>query len=108
MAGEATPRGAATAAAVAPTTRRHGAGAEREGVTEVAPGVYITVSEAADGTRELKRVRFSRRKFTDVAAQQWWEQNRASVMAAQRLTIRSRGGGPGSGLPASDTGAALP
>ena len=81
-----------------PTSTRAGPSAEgavsdvRDSVTEVAPGVYITVSALPDGTRELKRVRFSRRKFSDTAAQSWWEAHRGDVVRDHGLVIRSRAG----------------
>ncbi|CAL9069799.1 protein Brevis radix-like 4 [Musa acuminata AAA Group] len=45
------------------------------------PGVYITIRELADGTRELRRVRFSRERFGEVRAKQWWEENRERIQA---------------------------
>lgn len=59
--------------------------------------MYITVLEHPDGVRELKRVRFSRRKFSDSAAQGWWEQHRGAVIAQHGLTIRSRPGATAGG-----------
>ncbi|KAI3694423.1 hypothetical protein L1987_77388 [Smallanthus sonchifolius] len=38
---------------------------ENEWVEQVEPGVYITIKALPDGSRELKRVRFSREKFDD-------------------------------------------
>jgi mannose-6-phosphate isomerase-like protein (cupin superfamily) len=32
-----------------------------------------------DGTKELKRVRFSRRRFSERQAENWWSENRARV-----------------------------
>ncbi|CAJ1931322.1 unnamed protein product [Sphenostylis stenocarpa] len=33
------------------------------------PGVYITIKQLADGTKELRRIRFSRRRFEEAAAE---------------------------------------
>ncbi|CAN4077296.1 unnamed protein product [Withania somnifera] len=52
---------------------------ESEWIAEDEPGVYITIRQLADGTRELRRVRFSREKFGEVNAKQWWEQNRDRI-----------------------------
>ncbi|KAJ8774239.1 hypothetical protein K2173_009670 [Erythroxylum novogranatense] len=52
---------------------------EAEWVEEDEPGVYITIRQLADGTRELRRVRFSRERFGEVHAKLWWEQNRERI-----------------------------
>ncbi|KAM0935319.1 putative brevis radix (BRX) domain, transcription factor BREVIS RADIX domain-containing protein [Dioscorea sansibarensis] len=52
-----------------------------EWVEQDEPGVYITIRELADGTRELRRVRFSRENFGEVRAKLWWEQNRERIQA---------------------------
>ncbi|CAN1800866.1 Protein BREVIS RADIX [Linum perenne] len=52
---------------------------ETEWVEEDEPGVYITIRQLADGTRELRRVRFSREKFGEVHAKSWWEENRDRI-----------------------------
>ncbi|KAL3497973.1 hypothetical protein ACH5RR_040705 [Cinchona calisaya] len=52
---------------------------ESEWVEQDEPGVYITIRQLADGTRELRRVRFSREKFGEVPAKLWWESNRDRI-----------------------------
>lgn len=52
---------------------------ETEWVEQDEPGVYITIRALPDGTRELRRVRFSREKFGEVHAKLWWEQNRERI-----------------------------
>ncbi|XP_039142032.1 protein Brevis radix-like 1 [Dioscorea cayenensis subsp. rotundata] len=52
-----------------------------EWVEQDEPGVYITIRELPDGTRELRRVRFSREKFGEVRAKLWWEENRERIQA---------------------------
>ncbi|KAK1368312.1 Brevis radix [Heracleum sosnowskyi] len=54
---------------------------ESEWIEEDEPGVYITIRQLADGTRELRRMRFSREKFGEVNAKLWWEQNRDRIQA---------------------------
>ncbi|GKV10592.1 hypothetical protein SLEP1_g21934 [Rubroshorea leprosula] len=54
---------------------------EAEWVEQDEPGVYITIRQLADGTRELRRVRFSRERFGEVHAKQWWEDNRERIQA---------------------------
>ncbi|XP_076955420.1 protein Brevis radix-like 4 [Bidens hawaiensis] len=52
---------------------------ENEWVEQDEPGVYITIKALPGGSRELKRVRFSRDKFGEVHARLWWEENRARI-----------------------------
>lgn len=52
-----------------------------EWVIQDEPGVYITVRELADGTRELRRVRFSRERFAELNAKLWWEENKERIQA---------------------------
>ncbi|XP_073099233.1 PH, RCC1 and FYVE domains-containing protein 1 isoform X1 [Elaeis guineensis] len=52
---------------------------EAEWVEQYEPGVYITLMALHDGTRDLKRVRFSRRKFKEHQAEAWWFENREKV-----------------------------
>ncbi|GKB10372.1 Brevis radix-like protein 4 [Tanacetum coccineum] len=53
--------------------------ADNEWVEEDEPGVYITIRVLPDGSRELRRVRFSRETFGEVHARIWWEENRARI-----------------------------
>ncbi|XP_038989188.1 PH, RCC1 and FYVE domains-containing protein 1-like isoform X2 [Phoenix dactylifera] len=52
---------------------------EAEWVEQYEPGVYITLMALRDGTRDLKRVRFSRRRFKEHQAEAWWFENREKV-----------------------------
>ncbi|KAL1532254.1 protein Brevis radix-like 1 [Salvia divinorum] len=52
---------------------------ESEWIEEDEPGVEITIRQLLDGTRELRRVRFSRDKFGEVHAKHWWETNRDRI-----------------------------
>ncbi|KAE8100366.1 hypothetical protein FH972_018273 [Carpinus fangiana] len=54
---------------------------ETEWVEQDEPGVYITIRELADGSRELRRVRFSQEKFGEVHAKLWWEEIRERIHA---------------------------
>lgn len=54
---------------------------ESEWIEEDEPGVYITIRQLVDGTRELRRVRFSREKFGEVHAKLWWDSNRDRIQA---------------------------
>ncbi|XP_074564496.1 PH, RCC1 and FYVE domains-containing protein 1-like isoform X2 [Curcuma longa] len=59
---------------------------EAEWIEQFEPGVYITLLSLHDGTRDLKRVRFSRRKFGEHQAEAWWSENREKVY--ERYNVR--------------------
>ncbi|VFQ95498.1 unnamed protein product [Cuscuta campestris] len=52
---------------------------ENEWVEQDEPGVYITLTSLSCGTNDLKRVRFSRKRFSEKQAEQWWAENRGRV-----------------------------
>ncbi|XWS73668.1 hypothetical protein CRYUN_Cryun02cG0148300 [Craigia yunnanensis] len=52
---------------------------ENESVEQDEPGVYITLTSLPGGAKDLKRVRFSRKRFSEKQAEQWWAENRARV-----------------------------
>lgn len=58
-----------------------------EWVVHDEPGVYITLCSLPDGGTELKRVRFSRKHFTEGQAEKWWAENGAKV--CERLRAQS-------------------
>ncbi|KAJ8771648.1 hypothetical protein K2173_026825 [Erythroxylum novogranatense] len=59
---------------------------ESEWIEQYEPGVYITLVALHDGTRDLKRVRFSRRRFGEHQAETWWSENRDNVY--ERYNVR--------------------
>ncbi|KAJ0264017.1 Protein Brevis radix-like 2 [Hirschfeldia incana] len=52
---------------------------DTEWVEQDEEGVYITIRALPDGTRELRRVRFSRDRFGETDARLWWEKNKARI-----------------------------
>ncbi|CAK9171457.1 unnamed protein product, partial [Ilex paraguariensis] len=52
---------------------------DNEWVEQEEPGVYITLTSLPGGVKDLKRVRFSRKRFSEKQAEQWWAENRARV-----------------------------
>eukprot|EP01018_Ginkgo_biloba_P030694 Gb_31523 [translate_table: standard] len=50
-----------------------------EWVEQDEPGVYITFMALPGGGKDLKRVRFSRKRFSERQAEQWWAENRLQV-----------------------------
>ncbi|EXB43469.1 putative E3 ubiquitin-protein ligase HERC1 [Morus notabilis] len=69
----------------------NGSKAQQTGKTEWVmqdePGVYITLSSLPGGGNELKRVRFSRKHFTEEQAERWWAENGAKT--CERHNVRS-------------------
>lgn len=59
-----------------------------EWVVQDEPGVYITLSSLPGGHNELKRVRFSRKRFSEEQAQKWWSEN--SNRVCERHNIRNQ------------------
>ncbi|KAK7304929.1 hypothetical protein VNO77_42823 [Canavalia gladiata] len=59
---------------------------ETEWVEQDEPGVYITLTSLPGGVIDLKRVRFSRKRFSEKQAEQWWAENRARVY--QQYNVR--------------------
>lgn len=53
----------------------------REWVEQDEPGVFITIRQHPDGSRELRRVRFSREMFGEVHAKLYWEENRDRIQS---------------------------
>ncbi|CAL9159873.1 unnamed protein product [Musa hybrid cultivar] len=50
-----------------------------EWVEQVEVGVYITFITLPNGQKGLKRVRFSRKHFSEKEAEKWWEENQRKV-----------------------------
>lgn len=50
-----------------------------EWVEQYEPGVYITFVALTGGGKDLKRVRFSRKRFSERQAEHWWTENRLRV-----------------------------
>ncbi|KAL1365428.1 hypothetical protein HN51_013456 [Arachis hypogaea] len=50
-----------------------------EWVEQYEPGVYITFTTLPCGKKGLKRVRFSRKRFSEKEAERWWEENQCRV-----------------------------
>ncbi|KAB1224986.1 Ultraviolet-B receptor UVR8 [Morella rubra] len=50
-----------------------------EWIEQDEPGVYVTLLSLPGGVKDLKRVRFSRKRFSEKEAEQWWALNRVRV-----------------------------
>ncbi|QCD77986.1 hypothetical protein DEO72_LG1g1615 [Vigna unguiculata] len=54
-------------------------GLKADWVEQYEPGVYITFTTLPCGKKGLKRVRFSRKRFSEKEAEKWWEENQSKV-----------------------------
>ncbi|XP_019452767.1 PREDICTED: uncharacterized protein LOC109354608 isoform X2 [Lupinus angustifolius] len=63
---------------------------EAEWIEQYEPGVYITLTALQDGTRDLKRVRFSQRRFGEHQAESWWSENRDKVYDRYNVHITEK------------------
>lgn len=63
---------------------------ETEWVEQDEPGVYITLTTLPGGGKDLKRVRFSRKRFSEKQAEQWWTENRARVYEQYNVRIADK------------------
>ncbi|KAK8572221.1 hypothetical protein V6N13_047833 [Hibiscus sabdariffa] len=63
---------------------------EAEWIEQYEPGVYITLVALRDGTRDLKRVRFSRRRFGEHQAETWWSENREKVYKRYNVSVSDK------------------
>ncbi|XP_030974003.1 PH, RCC1 and FYVE domains-containing protein 1-like isoform X2 [Quercus lobata] len=59
------------------STMRNG---KKEVIEQFEPGVYVTVILLQNGTKIFKRVRFSKRKFDEHQAEDWWSKNKDRVL----------------------------
>ncbi|KAG2617793.1 PH, RCC1 and FYVE domains-containing protein 1-like [Panicum virgatum] len=60
----------------APKLNTHG---EVQLIEQFEPGVYVTLIQLRDGTKVFKRVRFSKRRFAEQQAEEWWRENQERV-----------------------------
>lgn len=63
---------------------------EAEWVEQDEPGVYITLTSLPGGVKDLKRVRFSRKRFSEKQAEQWWAENRTRVYEQYNVRMVDR------------------
>ncbi|KAK1262600.1 Ultraviolet-B receptor UVR8 [Acorus gramineus] len=58
---------------------RYGGEGEGQLVEQFEPGVYVTLVQLRNGTKNFKRVRFSKRRFAEQQAEEWWRENKERV-----------------------------
>nr|CAB3478039.1 unnamed protein product [Digitaria exilis] len=59
---------------------KHGTHGEVQLIEQFEPGVYVTLIQLKDGTKVFKRVRFSKRRFVENQAEEWWRENQERVI----------------------------
>ncbi|KAL8459004.1 hypothetical protein ACS0TY_036472 [Phlomoides rotata] len=52
----------------------------REVMEQFEPGVYVTLLLLPNGTKFFKRIRFSKRRFTELQAEEWWKENKERLL----------------------------
>ncbi|KAL5222691.1 hypothetical protein ABZP36_027404 [Zizania latifolia] len=58
---------------------KHGTHGEVQLIEQFEPGVYVTLIQLKDGSKIFKRVRFSKRRFAENQAEEWWRENQERV-----------------------------
>ncbi|XP_068665315.1 PH, RCC1 and FYVE domains-containing protein 1-like [Aristolochia californica] len=71
-------------------------------IEQFEPGVYVTLVQLRNGTRVFKRVRFSKRRFDEHQAEDWWKENKQRVF--KKYNYRGHDGGPSSAEAGNDAG----
>ncbi|KAI5078096.1 hypothetical protein GOP47_0007920 [Adiantum capillus-veneris] len=69
-----------------------------EWVEQDEAGVYITLVSLPGGGRDLKRVRFSRKRFSEKQAELWWQENKARIHELYHVRVVDKSAMGSSGL----------
>ncbi|KAL9665629.1 hypothetical protein QQ045_021050 [Rhodiola kirilowii] len=70
------------------SSRTKAEGDNTERVIQDEPGVYVTlIPNSSGGGNELKRVRFSRKRFTEEQAEKWWAENGAKLCEKYNIRV---------------------
>ncbi|KAJ4722725.1 Regulator of chromosome condensation (RCC1) family with FYVE zinc finger domain [Melia azedarach] len=79
---------------------------EKEGIEQFEPGVYITFIQR-DDEKIFKRVRFSKRRYEEPQAEEWWSKNRDRVFRKYNPPpdFNFANGSPSSSAPSTSTSA---
>ncbi|KAK3267405.1 hypothetical protein CYMTET_24032, partial [Cymbomonas tetramitiformis] len=74
-------------AAISGAVSQEALGRASEVTKEVEPGVFVSTVLLPDGSRELRRVRFSQKRFKENDAQKWWEENKARIFSQFNIVV---------------------
>ncbi|PSR97924.1 Protein Brevis radix-like [Actinidia chinensis var. chinensis] len=64
---------------------------QREVIEQFEPGVYVTLVQLPNGTKIFKRVRFSKRRFAEQQAEEWWMENKDRLLKKYSLPVANSG-----------------
>ncbi|XP_047322117.1 PH, RCC1 and FYVE domains-containing protein 1-like [Impatiens glandulifera] len=64
-----------------------GSGGLKEVIEQFEPGVYVTLLKLQNGTKIFKRVKFSKRRFAEQQAEQWWKENKGRLLKRYNPTL---------------------
>ncbi|XAR57432.1 hypothetical protein NMG60_11025575 [Bertholletia excelsa] len=67
-------------------------GKQKEIIEQFEPGVYVTLIRLEDGSKIFKRVRFSRRRFAEHDAEEWWKENKDRLLRKYSSTMANSTG----------------
>ncbi|RCV26929.1 hypothetical protein SETIT_5G285000v2 [Setaria italica] len=70
---------------------KHGTHGEVQLIEQFEPGVYVTLIQLKDGTKVFKRVRFSKRRFIENQAEEWWRENQERVFKKYNHPTQTHG-----------------
>ncbi|TKY65720.1 E3 ubiquitin-protein ligase HERC1 [Spatholobus suberectus] len=83
---------------------RPGKQGETQVIEQFEPGVYVTLIVKSGGVKIFKRVRFSKRRFHEHQAEEWWNKNKDRVLRKYGpQTTNSEGIGSSNTLPPPPT-----
>ncbi|XP_057785509.1 PH, RCC1 and FYVE domains-containing protein 1-like [Salvia miltiorrhiza] len=69
--------------------------AQREVIEQFEPGVYVTLLQLPNGNKFFKRIRFSKRRFSENQAEEWWTENKERLLRKYNPTRTSNMPGDG-------------
>ncbi|KAH7859320.1 hypothetical protein Vadar_034550 [Vaccinium darrowii] len=76
---------------------------QREVIEQFEPGVYVTLIQLHNGTKIFKRVRFSKRRFAEQQAEEWWMGNKDRLLKKYNPSVANSASTGSSTIPtASD------
>ncbi|GLT76907.1 hypothetical protein SLA2020_485410 [Shorea laevis] len=80
-------------------------GGEKETIEQFEPGVYVTYVLHRSGGKIFRRVRFSKRKFDEHQAEEWWNKNKDRVLKRYIMhkTGSAQTGSPSTQPPTEET-----
>ncbi|KAJ7979857.1 Regulator of chromosome condensation (RCC1) family with FYVE zinc finger domain [Quillaja saponaria] len=77
--GEAVPPQSSENGSGSPDRSTIGINREKQVIEHFEPGVYVTLVVLPNGSKVFKRVRFSKRRFDEHQAEEWWNKNKDRV-----------------------------